>query len=88
VVILACLFACIFIHIYTITTSYMRVARIENFYNSFIVTNEEIEAYKKKTNRRDAIIFCICLLIIGLIIWGAIKAAKKKRAALTPVPGV
>jgi len=67
------------VHATSITTAMVRVNRIENFYNSFIVLPEELEAYKKKVNKRDLICFCVALLIIGLIIYFSYKNAKKNR---------
>jgi undecaprenyl pyrophosphate phosphatase UppP len=66
-------------HILTITSSYLRIGRIEGFYNSFIVSPSEIGELKKKTNRRDMIIFCICSLIVGLIVYSAYKSARNKK---------
>jgi len=67
------------VHATSITTAMVRVNRIENFYNSFIVLPEELETYKKKVNKRDLICFCVALLILGLIIYFAYKNAKKNR---------
>jgi len=67
------------VHATSITTAMVRVNRIENFYNSFIVLPEELETYKKKVNKRDLICFCVALVIFGLIIYFAYKNAKKNR---------
>jgi undecaprenyl pyrophosphate phosphatase UppP len=72
-------FLAIFMHISTVTSSYVRIGRIEGFYNSFIVAPAEIEELKKKTNRRNMIIFCICSLIVGLIVYSAYKSFRNKK---------
>jgi hypothetical protein len=72
-------FSAIFMHILTITSSFMRIARIEGYYNSFIVSPNEIEDYKKHVNRRDLIIFCILSLIVGCIVYSCYKSVKNKK---------
>ncbi|MDR3249965.1 MAG: hypothetical protein LBS95_02715 [Mycoplasmataceae bacterium] len=73
----------IFIHTFSITTSYLRITRIENYYNSFIITPDEVDQYKKKVNRRNAIIFAVVVLVVGLIVYFAYKKVKanKEKAA-------
>jgi biotin transporter BioY len=66
-------------HISTVTSSYVRIGRIEGYYNSFIVAPAEIGELKKKTNRRDMIIFCICSIIVGLIVYSIYKSIKGKK---------
>jgi undecaprenyl pyrophosphate phosphatase UppP len=69
----------IFIHIIIITSSYVRIGRIEGYYNSFIVAPAEIAELKKRTNRRDMIIFCICSIVVGLIVYSVYKSFKNKK---------
>jgi hypothetical protein len=69
----------IFIHIFTVTSSYVRIGRIEGYYNSFIITPAEIAELKKKTNKRDMIIFCICSIVVGLIVYSVYKNLKNKK---------
>jgi amino acid transporter len=79
----------VLIHIGAIANSYLRINRIENYYNSFIVIPEEIEQLKKKTNKRDMIIFLLCALIIGLIIfivYKKVKASKESKVQLVAMP--
>ncbi|GMO14496.1 MAG: hypothetical protein Ta2E_04900 [Mycoplasmoidaceae bacterium] len=72
-------FVAVFMHIITLTSSFMRVNRIDNYYNSFVVLPEEITALKKSTNRRDMIIFCIASIIVGLIVWSVYKQMKANK---------
>jgi len=78
-------FITIFLQVYTIVTAFLRINAIENFYNAYIVTPQEIDQLKKKTNIRDLVIFCVCTIIVGLIVWGLYKAVKNKKNKTTTV---
>jgi hypothetical protein len=71
-------FLTIIAHIYILTNSALRISRIENYYNSFIVSPDEIANLKKSTNRRDMVIFLVVNVLLGLIIYSLIKAKKQK----------
>jgi flagellar biogenesis protein FliO len=61
--------------------NYIRVARIENFYNFMIVPQEEIDLIKKQKNRRDLVIFLCSIALIGLIGYLIYRLVKRNRAA-------
>jgi hypothetical protein len=58
----------VILHAGMIVFNFLRTSRIDNYYNSFIVLPEEIETLKKKTNRRDLVIFCVTTAIVGLAV--------------------
>jgi flagellar biogenesis protein FliO len=60
--------------------NYIRVARIENFYNFMIVPQEELDTIKKQKNRRDLIIFLCAILLVGLVGYLVYRLVKRNRA--------
>jgi undecaprenyl pyrophosphate phosphatase UppP len=85
--ILVVFFTAAIAQIYTITTSFIRISKIEAFYNSFIVAPDEITALKKSTNRRDMIIFCLVTVIVGLIVYAIYKRVSQSKKQTVIVKG-
>jgi hypothetical protein len=67
-------------HVSLLVANYIRTARIENFYNFMIVSQEEITVIKKQKNRRDMIIFLIVIGLVGFIAWFIYKIVKRNKA--------
>nr|QIQ09948.1 hypothetical protein PlMoll_1110 [uncultured Mycoplasmataceae bacterium] len=59
--------------------NYIRYTRIENFYNFVIINEEEITNLKKKTNRRDALIYFAISFTLILIVWLIVKLFKRNK---------
>lgn len=59
--------------------NYVRYSRIENFYNFSLVANEEMVLLKKKTNRRDVVIYLGITCTLLLICWLIVKLFKRKK---------
>jgi hypothetical protein len=68
------------LHIGLLILNYLRAARIENFYNFMIVSQEELSVIKKQKNKRDLIIFLTSCLIIGVLIYLIYKLVKRNKA--------
>jgi hypothetical protein len=53
------------LHGYIVIGNYLRAAVIDNFYNTYIVSNEEIGELKKQINKKYMIIFAVCTFIFA-----------------------
>ncbi|MDR0545935.1 MAG: hypothetical protein LBG49_03400 [Mycoplasmataceae bacterium] len=75
------IFTCFIIinHVITIVYSAIRIASIDNYYNTMVVPQNEIDLLKKQHNKRDMII-CLCFMaVIGLIIYLIIWFVRRKK---------
>lgn len=68
-----------FLHVILLVTNYTRAAKIDNYYSVQIVSDEELNAIKKRKNKRDLFIFLavvMILVLIGLLIYKLVKSKK------------
>ena len=66
-------------HVVLLLTAYIRYSRVENYYNFPIVPAEELTALKKKSNRRDLIIYLAVIGTLGLVCWWIIRTVKRTK---------
>lgn len=67
------------LHVILLVTNYVRAGKIDNFYSVQIVSDEELNALKKKKNKRDLIIFLAVIMVIALIGMLIYKIIKSKK---------
>jgi hypothetical protein len=73
------------LHLWIVIGNYIRGATIDTFYGQFIVPSEEINALKKKVNKKYMILFCISL---GLLFWIGWLIYKKVKGTVQSKKGV
>lgn len=76
------------LHIYIVIGNYWRAAKIDNYYGQYIVSNEEIQALKKKVNRRYMIIYLVSvalLFFVGFLIYKLVKKAVSKNPTVQTI---
>lgn len=69
------------LHVVLLVTNYVRAGKIDSFYAVQIVSDEELNALKKKKNKRDLFIFLGVVMVVALIGLLIYKAVKSKRVS-------
>jgi len=80
VIVLGCVAAItLFLHIFLLIKNYARCSRIDNYYNQQLIPDAELAQLKKDTNKRDFIIFFVCIMVlvlVGIVIYRLVKSKK------------